>query len=125
MLLQSSLKGKALREYSALKRADHNDTSTQVKVVLRAYEQTPETYRERFRSSRKRDGQTHLEFTRELIDVFNRWRHAMNIDSLEDLCDLMVVDQLRHSVSRRISSYLGDQGVTKSLGTILLITGRV
>ena len=62
LLLQSSLKGKALREFSALKRADANVTSAMVReVVLRAYEQTPETYRERFRLSRKKEGQTYLE----------------------------------------------------------------
>ena len=50
-----------------------------------------------------------------MIDLFTRWRHALKIDSLDKLCDLMVVDQLRHSVSKRVSSYLGDRGVMSPL----------
>lgn len=116
LLLQSSLKGKALKAYTALRVNNPSLTSAQVKeAVLRAYEQTPETYREQFRAGRKKDGQTHLEFTRDLSELFTRWCASLKIESMAKVCDLMVVDQLRSSVSERLSSYLGDRGVTDPL----------
>ena len=116
LLLQSVLTGKALKAYAALRVSSANLKYAQVRAaVLQAYEQTPETYRERFRNGKKKPGQTHLEYTRELTDLFNCWCTSLKVDTLEKLRDLMVVDQLRNSVSKRLSTFLGDRGVTDPL----------
>ena len=89
LLLQSVLTGKALKAYAALRVSSANLKYAQVRAaVLQAYEQTPETYRERFRNGKKKPGQTHLEYTRELTDLFNCWCTSLKVDTLEKLRDL-------------------------------------
>ena len=49
------------KDYTAVKQA-----------ILKAYELVPEAYRQRFRTWRKNDKQTHLELVHELAGQFNR-----------------------------------------------------
>ena len=41
-------------------------------VVLKAYELVPEAYRQKFRSTTKRENQTYVEFAREKETLFNK-----------------------------------------------------
>ena len=102
--------------------SNHNLTFVQVKTaVLSAYEQTPETYRERFRASRKANDQSYLEFVRELVHLFTRWRTSLQVTTVEELCNLMIVEQFRNSLPKRLSSFLGDRGVKEPMEAAALV----
>ncbi|CAC5369212.1 unnamed protein product [Mytilus coruscus] len=63
-MLQSVFEGKAAEIYSALSSENSSDYDTVKKEVLKAYELVPEAYRQKFRSYKKFDSQTYVEFAR-------------------------------------------------------------
>lgn len=93
MLLQCVLTGKAQEAYSALSAAESKVYETVKSAVLKVYELVPEAYRQRFCSGRKGEDQNYSEFTRDLISQFNRWCTASEVDTFEDLCNLVILEQ--------------------------------
>ncbi|VDI24763.1 Hypothetical predicted protein [Mytilus galloprovincialis] len=72
-MLQSVFEGKAAEIYSALPSEKSSDYDTVKQEVLKAYELVPEAYRQKFRSYKKFDSQTYVEFAREKEDLFDKW----------------------------------------------------
>ena len=73
LLLQSVLTGKAQEVYSALPIEQSSDYKLVKAAILRAYEQVPEAYRQKFRNTNKQDRQSYIEFSREKETLFDRW----------------------------------------------------
>ena len=111
LMLQCVLTGKAQEAYSALSRAQSGDYRVVKSAVLRAYELVPEAYRQRFRTWRMTEGQTHVEFARELTAHFFRWCGASGVDTFEGLGNLLVLEQFRESVPVRIATYVSEHKV--------------
>ena len=63
--------------------------------MLKVYERVPEAYRQRFRDGRKEEKQAYLELLRELVITFNRWRTASSVETFEELCDLIILEQFK------------------------------
>ena len=73
MLLQSVLIGKAQDVYSALSVEQSADYEVVKQGILKAYELVPEVYRQQFRESKCKEGQTYMEFARQKEALlFNR-----------------------------------------------------
>ena len=73
VLQQSVFVGKAQEVYSALP-VEHSARYQTVRAaVLKAYEQVPEAYRQKFRNSTEDDRQTYVEFAHEKERLFDRW----------------------------------------------------
>ncbi len=64
VMLQTVITGKAQEAYAALMMEDRKDYNKVKIAILKAYELVPEAYRQRFRSWRKGDRQTHSEVVR-------------------------------------------------------------
>lgn len=73
ILLQQAFKGKGQRTFASLPNHVANDCCTLKAEVLRAYALVPEAHRTKFRSLRRRPGQTHHEFTSDKEKAFTRW----------------------------------------------------
>lgn len=114
-MLQCTLTGRAQEAYSALSSADSKQYSVVKSAVLKAYELVPEAYRQRFRTWRKADKQTHLEFARDLTAHFTRWCSALKVDSFDKLCDLIVLEQFKNSIPDGIATYICDQKVETAM----------
>ncbi|KAL4009454.1 hypothetical protein ACER0C_003306 [Sarotherodon galilaeus] len=112
IMLQSVLTGKAQEAYSALSAADCRSFATVKDAVLKAYELVPEAYRQRFRSWRKSDKQSHIEFARDLTKHFNRWCSALGVSTFQDLCELMVLEQFKDRVPPEVATYIAEREVT-------------
>ena len=97
-MLQCVLTGKAQEVVSALSLTDSLSYQSVKDAVLKVYERVPEAYRQRFRDGRKEDKQSYLEFLRELVITFNRWRTASSVETFEELCDLVLLEQFKSSV---------------------------
>ncbi len=73
VMLQTVITGKAQEAYPALMMEDRKDYNKVKIAILKACELVPEAYRQRFRSWRKGDRQTHSEVVRDLVSYFDRW----------------------------------------------------
>ena len=80
-------------------------------VILTTYKLVPEAYRQRFRTWRKHDKQTHLEFARDLTAQFMPWCLALKVETFDKLCDLIVLEQFKNSIPENIATYINNQKV--------------
>ena len=80
-------------------------------AVLKVYELVPEAYRQHFRSRKRRDNQTYTELARDLTCQFNRWCAASEVVRFDDLCNLVVLEQLKNSVPERVATYITEHKV--------------
>ena len=71
-LVQTRLKGKALKAYDSLTHDESQNYETLKKAILRAYEMRPEAYKQKFRSSKKRPHDTYVDFARQMSDEFDQ-----------------------------------------------------
>lgn len=110
-LLQCVLTGKALEAFSALSVADSKVYAKVKDAVLKVYELVPEAYRQRFRYRKKLDSQTYSEFGRDLLCAFNRWCHAAEVVTLQDLSNLIVLEQFKNSVPEHVATHISERKV--------------
>uniref|UniRef100_A0A3B5QLU2 Gypsy retrotransposon integrase-like protein 1 n=1 Tax=Xiphophorus maculatus TaxID=8083 RepID=A0A3B5QLU2_XIPMA len=110
VLLQCVLVGRAQEAFSMLSLADGQDYAKVKATILKAYELVPEAYRQKFRNWKKGD-KTYVEFARDLEIHFNRWCTSSEVRTLGDLCNLMVLEQFKNSVSQCIAVYINEQKV--------------
>lgn len=75
LLLQSTFIGKAHEIYGALSLHQSSDYDIIKENVLKAYELVPEAYRQKFHNYKKFNEQTHVEFSREKQNLFERCAH--------------------------------------------------
>lgn len=75
VLLQCVLTGKAQEAYSALSVTDSMSYAKVKTAVLKVYEMVPEA--QRFKNGKREDKQSYLEFSRDLLNAFNRWPWAV------------------------------------------------
>lgn len=108
VMLQSVITGRAQEAYMALTVEDRKDYDKVKSTILRVYELVPEAYRQRFRSWRRGERQTHVEVGRELTAHFDRWCAASNVSTFEELRDLILLEQFRNIVTDNIATYINE-----------------
>ncbi len=108
VMLQCVLTGRAQEAYSALSVQDGKNYECVKAAVLKTYELVPEAYRQRFRTWKRHEKQTHLEFARDLTGHFTRWCSAMKVETFAELSELMVLEQFKNSVSDNIAQHIND-----------------
>ena len=104
VLLQSVFVGKAREIYSALP-VKHSARYHVVKdAVLKAYEQVPEAYRQKFRSSTKDDKQTYVEFAHEKERLFDRWCASQEAESdFTRLHELLLIEEFKNCLHNEVN----------------------
>ena len=81
-MLQSVFTGKAAEVYSALSSEQSSDYDIVKREILKAYELVPEAYRQKFRTYKKYESQTYVEFAREKEDLFDKWLTSKKVDKI-------------------------------------------
>lgn len=115
-MFQCVFTGKAQEAYSTISSVDGMDYAKA--AVLKAYELVPEAYRQRFRSWR--EGDRHVAFAQDISAHFACWCSANEGDSYEDLCNLIVLEQSKNSVSHNIAVHINESKVkTASAASVL------
>nr|XP_055062771.1 uncharacterized protein LOC129445823 [Misgurnus anguillicaudatus]XP_055062772.1 uncharacterized protein LOC129445823 [Misgurnus anguillicaudatus] len=109
VMLQTVITGKAQEAFAALTMEDRKDYDKVKVAILKAYELVPEAYRQRFRSWRKGDRQTHSEVVRDLVSYFDRWCVASAVDDFEKLRDLVILEQFKNIVPDDIATYINEK----------------
>ena len=112
LLLQTVLSGKAQAVYSALSLQQSSDYNTVKTAILNAYELVPEAYRQKFRSLKKTDKLTFVEFAREKENAFDRWCNSLRAQTREQFRELILLEEFKNCVPDAVAMYLNDQKVT-------------
>ncbi|KAL2089323.1 hypothetical protein ACEWY4_014011 [Coilia grayii] len=120
LLLQSVFTGKAQEAFIALSVSERKKYKSVKEPVLRAFEQVPEFYRQRFRNWRKGERQTFSEVARDLTAFFNRWCVSVNVSTFEALCDLIILEQFKNVVPERIAVFINEHKVTTAAEAAVL-----
>ncbi|VDI17279.1 Hypothetical predicted protein [Mytilus galloprovincialis] len=111
-MLQSVFEGKAAEIYSALPSEKSSDYDMVKQEVLKAYELVPEAYRQKFRSYKKFDSQTYVEFAREKEDLFDKWLTSKKTDNnFDNLRQLMLLEEFKQCVHLDLKTHLDDKTV--------------
>ncbi|VDI19808.1 Hypothetical predicted protein [Mytilus galloprovincialis] len=111
-LLQSVFEGKAAEIYSALPSEKSSDYDTVKQEILKAYELVPEAYRQKFRSYKKFDSQTYVEFAWEKEDLFDKWLTSKKTDNnFDNLRQLMLLEEIKQCVHSELKTHLDDKTV--------------
>ncbi len=110
LLLQSVLAGKAQEVYASMSVEQSSDYQFVKKAILQAYELVPEAYRQKFRSLRKKDDETYVEFAREKETLFDRWCVSRKVgNDFNQLRQLMLVEEFKRCTKGDIKSHLEER----------------
>ena len=83
-------------------------------MLKRQSELVPEAYRQKFRNYLKYGSKTHVEFTSEKENLFNRWCHSKEIgQDFQKLKQMVLLEEFKDKVRPDIRSYLDEQKVEK------------
>uniref|UniRef100_A0A3B3BUU0 Gypsy retrotransposon integrase-like protein 1 n=1 Tax=Oryzias melastigma TaxID=30732 RepID=A0A3B3BUU0_ORYME len=113
ILLHCKLVGKAQEVVSCLSLQESLDYSILKEAILRAYELVPEAYRQRFRTHKKSNEQTFVEFAREKGNLFDKWCASSNVkDDFEALRSLVLLEDFKNALPERLVVFLNEQKVS-------------
>ncbi|GFW31246.1 retrovirus-related Pol polyprotein from transposon 17.6 [Trichonephila clavipes] len=65
------------------------------KLLLERFKLSPEVFRQKFLRHKKKSDSTWKDFTFEITNYLDEWLNGLEINTFQDLKDLMVVDQLK------------------------------
>ena len=100
------LTGKAQEVYSALPVEQSKNYAVVKSAILKAYEQVPEAYRQKFRNAKKQDRQSYVEFSREKEILFDRWCNCSVGSDFAMLRQVMLVEDFKGCVPDDVKMHL-------------------
>ena len=110
MLLQTVLTGKAQRAYATLPTENCADYDLVKAAVLKSFELVPEAYRQKFRTQRKTENQSYVEFLREKENALDKWCDSKRIDGdAEKLRQLMLAEEFLNCVPEEVRVHLSER----------------
>ena len=110
MRLAPQLSGKALQAYAATPTADAADYPKVKEAILRRYDVSEETYRQRFRSERKKMSETYKGLAVRLQDLACKWMAGCS--SVQEVIDKLVVEQLFNTMPKELRVWLAERKPT-------------
>lgn len=69
-------------------------------AILRRYDINSETYRQRFRSIRLNEGESHREMATRLSDLIDKWMKECKL--AKEVCELIVIEQLLETLPSEV-----------------------
>lgn len=115
LLVQSVLKGKAQVAFAALDPRMGLEYDALKTAVLAAYGGVPEAYRQRFRTVKRKDGESYLDLSRKIGVAGERWLKSTETYDFAQLRELLLLEQFKNTVPRAIEIYLSEQKVATLL----------
>ena len=110
MLLQTVLRGKAQRAYATLPTENCTDYDLVKSAVLKSFELVPEAYRQKFRTQRKTENQSYVEFLREKENALDKWCDSKRIDGdAEKLRQLILAEEFLNCVPEEVRVHLSEK----------------
>ena len=110
MLLQTVLTGKAQRAYATLPTENCADYDLVKAAILKSFELVPEAYRQKFRTQRKTENQSYVEFLREKENALDKWCDSKRIDGdVEKLWQLILAEEFLNCVPEEVRVHLSER----------------
>ena len=110
MLLQTVLTGKAQRAYATLPTENCADYDLVKAAVLKSFELVPEANRQKFRTQRKTENQSYVEFLREKENALDKWCDSKRIDGdAEKLRQLILAEEFLNCVPEEVRVHLSER----------------
>ena len=110
MLLQTVLTGKAQRAYATLPTENCADYDLVKAAVLKSFELVPEAYRQKFRTQRKTENQSYVEFLRGKENALDKWCDSKRIDGdAEKLRQLILAEEFLNCVPEEVRVHLSER----------------
>ena len=110
MLLQTVLTGKAQRAYATLPTENCADYDLVKAAVLKSFELVPEAYRQKFRTQRKTENQSYVEFLREKENALDKWCDSKRINGdAEKLRQLILAEEFLNCVPEEVRVHLSER----------------
>ena len=101
------LSGRALQAYAAMS-ADETLRYTDVKkAILRRYDISEETYRQRFRSAQRKEGEPYIELATRMADLFRKW--VTDCNTIEAISEKLLIEQLLNTMPTDLCIWLGEK----------------
>ena len=94
------LTGKAQQAYAAMKAEDAGNYQLVKEAILRRYDISEQTYRQRFRDAVMKKDETVSELNVRLTDLFIKWTKGCK--TVEQLRDLMILEQLVNTLQTEV-----------------------
>ena len=107
--------GNAQRAYAALKAKDTKKCPEVKAAILRRYNITEETYRQRFRSDKRKDSESFMELVIRLQDLFQKW--TAGCKTVEEVSEKMVIEQLLNTMPSDLRIWIKEKFVLVLLPT--------
>ncbi|GFX64192.1 retrovirus-related Pol polyprotein from transposon 297 [Trichonephila clavipes] len=78
------------------------------KLLFKRFKLNPEVFRQKFVQHQKKSDSTWKDFTFEIMDYLDEWLIGLEINTFQDLKDLMVVDQLKKRANASMKDHFLD-----------------
>ena len=111
--LAPQLVGRAQQAYAALGAQEAGEYAKLKEAILRRYDINEETYRQRFRSVARKQGETNREVVARLTDLAARW--TQGCQSIEEQKDLVVLEQLLNILPEDVRIWVKERKPKSSL----------
>ncbi|XP_064097613.1 uncharacterized protein LOC135209005 [Macrobrachium nipponense] len=109
LYLQSVLSGRALTVYSCMSKEECDDYDIVKESILSTYRLVLEAYRKKFKSLRKDENITYVEYGKKLERLFYDWLTSAKVEDFDDLKNLVLLENFKDSVSPKIKLYIEDR----------------
>lgn len=80
------------------------------KAIFRRYDTNEETYRQRFRVARLKDGEAYTELATRLEDLAKKW--TADCDTVQAVIEKLVVEQLLNTMPRELRIWMCERNPT-------------
>ena len=105
--LASNLVGKAQMAYASMNAADASSYDKLKEAILRRYDISEETYRQRFRDVKTKKGESNRELVARLDDLATKWLKSCT--SLEEVRDRVVLEQFLDTVPDEVRVFVKER----------------
>ena len=114
LMLQSVFVGKAQKVCSELSIEQSSDYEEVKALVLTAYELVPESYRQKFRNWKRKQGQTYVDYSKEKELWFDRWYRSLGEEkNFGRLREVILLEEFKNHIPSEIRTHLDEQGTTE------------
>lgn len=101
-----SLAGKALEAYARMNEEDSKDYDKIKKAILKKYELTSDSYRDKFRATVQRHDENFREYRDRVENLLQHWCDSAEINDFNSLFNLVLREQLIQSSSKELQVWL-------------------
>ena len=113
-LLGTLLRGRALDLYVKLSPETANNYESLKAALLKEYVVNADMYRKKFNSSVVGAGESYVSFVSRLEHYLKRWLDLSNVSEFDELCDLLVRDQVLSSSPPDMRTFLREREFSKA-----------